>query len=105
MWAVPASACPVLYIPGLSDLPIVGRLLFGQDLIFYISIALVIAVAWFLFRTKTGLTLRAIGDNPHSAHALGIKVIRYRYLRGPFRRRLRRACRRRISRSFTPRNG
>jgi general nucleoside transport system permease protein len=75
-----AVRMPVLDLPVLSDLPIVGRLLFGQDVIFYISIALVIAIAWFLFRTKQGLTLRAIGDNPVSAHALGIKVIRYRYL-------------------------
>ncbi|AEQ52237.1 ABC transporter permease [Pelagibacterium halotolerans] len=75
-----AVRMPVLDIPVLSDIPIVGRLLFGQDVIFYISIALVIGVAWFLFRTKQGLTLRSIGDNPQSAHALGIKVIRYRYL-------------------------
>lgn len=71
---------PVLDIPVLSDLPVIGRLIFGQDAIFYISIALVFAVAWFLFFTKKGLTLRAIGDNHASAHALGIKVIRYRYL-------------------------
>lgn len=75
-----AVRMPVLSVPGLSDLPIVGRLIFGQDLIFYISIALVVGVAWFLFRTRAGLTLRAIGDNHASAHALGIKVIRYRYL-------------------------
>lgn len=75
-----AVRMPVLDIPVLSDMPIIGRLLFGQDPIFYISIALVIAVAWFLFRTKQGLTLRSIGDNPQSAHALGIGVIRYRYL-------------------------
>ena len=75
-----AVRMPVLDIPGLSDIPIIGRLLFGQDPIFYISIALVIAVAWFLFRTKQGLTLRSIGDNPQSAHALGINVIGYRYL-------------------------
>lgn len=74
-----AVRMPVLSIPGLSDIPIIGRLLFGQDPIFYISIALVIGVAWFLFRTKQGLTLRSIGDNPQSAHALGIKVIAYRY--------------------------
>lgn len=71
---------PSLYIPGLTELPFVGRLLFGQDPIFYISIALVGGVAWFLFATKQGLMLRAIGDNHASAHALGIKVIRYRYL-------------------------
>ncbi|WP_176762582.1 ABC transporter permease [Pelagibacterium luteolum] len=75
-----AVRMPVLNIPGLTDLPIIGRLLFGQDLIFYISIALIVGVAWFLFRTPSGLKLRAIGDNPQSAHALGIKVIRTRYL-------------------------
>lgn len=71
---------PSLYVPGLSDIPLVGRLLFGQDPIFYISIALTVGVMWFLFRTRTGLTLRSIGDSHSSAHALGIPVIRYRYL-------------------------
>lgn len=70
----------VLSIPGLSDLPIVGRILFGQDPIFYISIALTVGVMWFLFRTRAGLTLRSVGDSHGSAHALGIKVIRIRYL-------------------------
>ena len=71
---------PTLHIPVLSDVPLVGKLLFGQDPIFYISLALTAAVMWFLFRTRTGLTLRSIGDNHGSAHALGIPVIRYRYL-------------------------
>ena len=71
---------PNLHIPGLSDIPLIGRLIFGQDPIFYISIALTFGVMWFLFRTRTGLTLRSIGDNHGSAHALGIPVIRYRYL-------------------------
>ncbi len=71
---------PTLHIPGLSDLPLIGKLFFGQDPIFYISLALTAAVIWFLFRTRTGLTLRSIGDNHTSAHALGIPVIRYRYL-------------------------
>lgn len=70
---------PSLYIPGLSDLPLVGKLIFGQDPFFYASIALVAGVMWFLFRTRTGLTLRSIGDNHDSAHALGINVIGYRY--------------------------
>ena len=77
---LPGEKLPSLYIPGLSDLPVVGRLVFGQDTIFYISILLTIGVAWFLFRTRAGLTLRSIGDSHTSAHALGIKVIRYRYL-------------------------
>jgi len=67
-------------IPILTDLPLLGPLLFGQDPIFYMSIALVIGVAWFLFKTRFGLTLRSIGDNHVSAHALGIPVLRYRYL-------------------------
>jgi simple sugar transport system permease protein len=77
---LPGERLPDLYIPLLSDLPIVGRLIFGQDPVFYISIALTFGVAWFLFRTRTGLTLRSIGDSHTSAHALGIQVIRYRYL-------------------------
>lgn len=65
-------------IPGLTSLPF-GRFLFGQDPLFYISILLAIAVAWFLFRTRAGLTLRSVGDSHSSAHALGIKVIPIRY--------------------------
>ncbi|AVX02672.1 ABC transporter permease [Maritalea myrionectae] len=69
-----------LDIPILTDIPLVGPVIFGQDPIFYLSILLVVAVSWFLFRTRAGLTLRSIGNNHHSAHALGIPVLRYRYL-------------------------
>jgi ABC-type uncharacterized transport system permease subunit len=69
-----------IYIPGLTELPFVGKLFFGQDPIFYISILLTFAVAWFLFKTRAGLTLRSVGDNHGSAHALGINVIGIRYL-------------------------
>ena len=64
----------------LTDLPLVGRLLFGQDPIFYLSLILVAAVSWFLFKTRAGLTLRSVGDNHTSAHALGIPVVKVRYL-------------------------
>lgn len=67
-------------IPLLSDIPIIGRILFGQDIIFYTSILLVFAVGWFLFKTKAGLQLRSVGDSHTSAHALGINVIKTRYL-------------------------
>lgn len=77
---VPGIKLQPIVIPVLADLPFVGKLLFRQDLIFYLSIALVIGINWFLFRSRTGLTLRAIGDNHGSAHALGIHVIRTRYL-------------------------
>ncbi|MGQ2907360.1 MAG: ABC transporter permease [Aliihoeflea sp.] len=76
----PGVRLPRLDVPFLSELPIVGRLVFSQDLIFYVSVFLTVGVAWFLFYTKAGLTLRSVGDNHTSAHALGIKVVRIRYL-------------------------
>jgi general nucleoside transport system permease protein len=71
---------PALHVPVLSDVPLIGKLVFGQDPIFYLSIILTIGVVWFLFRTRAGLTLRSVGDSPSSAHALGIRVVRIRYL-------------------------
>ncbi|MGL4488531.1 MAG: ABC transporter permease [Rhizobiaceae bacterium] len=67
-------------IPYLVDIPVIGRLLFGQDPIFYIAFILVAGVSWFLFKTRAGLTLRSVGDNHTSAHALGIGVVKVRYL-------------------------
>ena len=77
---VPGVKLQPIAIPLLADIPFVGPLLFRQDLIFYLSILLVAGVNWFLFRTRSGLKLRAIGDNHGSAHTLGIHVIRTRYL-------------------------
>ncbi|QAU45787.1 ABC transporter permease [Bradyrhizobium guangzhouense] len=69
-----------LYIPGLTDIPLIGRVLFGEDAFVYFSIALIIGVWWFLYRTRAGLILRACGDNHVSAHALGYPVLRIRTL-------------------------
>ena len=77
---MPGVQLDEISIPYLTDIPYVGRFLFGQDPIVYISILLVIGVTWFLFRTRAGLQLRAIGDNHGSAHALGVHVVRTRYL-------------------------
>ena len=71
---------PHLSIPGLSDLPLVGTLVFGEDAIVYAGIALVAAVAYLIRRTRLGLVLRAVGDNHASAHALGVSVRRTRLL-------------------------
>ena len=67
-----------LHIPGLTDIPLVGRILFGEDGFIYLSLALVVAVWWFLYRTRAGLILRAVGDNHVSAHALGYPVLQIR---------------------------
>lgn len=67
-----------LALPGLTDIPLVGRVLFGEDAFVYFSIALIIGVWWFLYCTRAGLILRACGDNHVSAHALGYPVLRIR---------------------------
>jgi simple sugar transport system permease protein len=69
-----------IHIPFLSDLPIFGPLLFGYNPLVYLAIFMVFLVWWFLFKTKQGLILRAIGDNHDAAHAIGHNVIRYRVL-------------------------
>ncbi len=75
-----ADKFPKLDIPLLSDLPIVGKLVFGQDYLVYLSVALVLAVSWFLRKTRGGLIIRAIGENHEAAHAIGYPVVFYRYL-------------------------
>lgn len=67
-------------VPGLSDIPVIGRLFFEQDLFVYASVALTILVAIYLKRTRSGLTLRSIGENHASAHGLGLPVLRVRLL-------------------------
>ncbi|MFS2149589.1 ABC transporter permease [Rhizobium sp. Rhizsp42] len=78
--SVPGVRLAPIVVPYLSELPFVGSVLFKQDLTFYLSLALLFGVSWFLFRSRAGLKLRAIGDSHGSAHALGISVIRTRYL-------------------------
>ena len=69
-----------LSIPVLSDLPLIGKLLFSHDLFVYLGWVLVAGVAWFLNSTRAGLVLRAIGENHESAHALGLPVRLVRFL-------------------------
>jgi len=69
-----------LEIPLLSDIPFLGPLLFAQDPFVYGALALTVAVSWFLFRTRAGLVLRAVGEDAASAHALGHKVLLVRFL-------------------------
>jgi len=64
---------------GLGDLPLIGPLLFDQNVMVYLSWVLVIAVAAYLYRTRLGLHLRAVGEDPAAADAMGIGVTRYRY--------------------------
>jgi len=67
-------------IPGLADIPFVGPALFHQHPMVYLAIALTFGLAWFLYRSRAGLVLRAVGESPESAHALGYPVRRIRLL-------------------------
>lgn len=75
----PVAALPKLAVTGLSDLPIIGPLLFSHDALVYLSVALVPGIWWFLSRTRGGLILRACGESAESAHALGHPVVAVRY--------------------------
>ncbi|MEM0906638.1 MAG: ABC transporter permease [Pseudomonadota bacterium] len=77
---LPGVTLEPLAIPLLSQIPILGPILFNQDLFFYLSIALTVLVALFLFRSRRGLQLRAVGDDPDAAHALGMGVLKIRTL-------------------------
>ena len=67
-------------IPLLSDIPFIGPLLFNQDIMVYLSFVIVALAWWVLHKTRAGLVIRAVGENPHSANALGLKVIGIRYI-------------------------
>ena len=63
-----------LNIPGISDIPIIGPVLFGHDALVYLSVVSVAIVAWVLTRTRTGLLIRAVGENHDAAHSIGYSV-------------------------------
>lgn len=71
---------PKVVIPMLSEIPIMGDLLFKHDALVYLSFAMVSAVSWFLYKSRAGLILRAVGDSHDAAHAIGYPVIRIRYM-------------------------
>ena len=75
----PGAKLARLHIPGLSDIPFVGPIVFGQDILVYVALGLAAAISYVLFRTKAGLVIRAVGDSHQSAHALGYGVIPVRY--------------------------
>jgi general nucleoside transport system permease protein len=77
---IPVERLPRLRIPGLTDLPVIGPLLFGHDVLVYVSVLATAGVAWFLKRTRGGMILRAVGESDVSAHSIGYDVIRVRYL-------------------------
>lgn len=77
--SVALEGIKALHIPLLSDLPVLGQLLFSYDPLVYLALLMFPLLVWFLYHSRGGLVLRAIGESPTSAHALGYPVIRIRY--------------------------
>ncbi|WP_421853286.1 ABC transporter permease [Marinomonas sp.] len=67
-------------LPLLSDIPFIGKILFSHDILVYSSFVMTFALMFVVNKTRIGLTLKAVGENPHAANAIGIKVLRVRYL-------------------------
>ena len=71
---------PSFAIPYLSDIPLLGSAFFKHHPLVYLSVAFALGLIWFLYRTRSGLVLRSVGESPESAHALGYPVRRIRLL-------------------------
>jgi simple sugar transport system permease protein len=78
--ATPLRAIANIDIPVLSGVPVLGPLLFRYDPLVYLALVMFVAVWWFLYKTKAGLIVRIVGESPESAHAIGYRVVRIRYL-------------------------
>jgi ABC-type uncharacterized transport system permease subunit len=76
----PITMFPPLHLRWLSEIPMLGPVLFGQSVLFYLTLVLVGLANLILFRTHFGLGLRAAGENPRAADAAGISVLRMRYI-------------------------
>jgi general nucleoside transport system permease protein len=68
-----------LHVPFIGSLPLIGPVLFGQTILFYLTLMLALVAHFILFRTNFGLALRASGENPAAADSAGISVYRMRY--------------------------
>jgi len=77
---VPGPYLPGIDVPILSDIPILGKILFGENIVVLLAIIAVPLTWYFLYKTRYGLDLRAVGENPYSADARGINVERTKFL-------------------------
>ncbi len=77
---VPGPAVQAWSIPLLEDIPVIGPILFRQNVLVYVSYILIFGTWWFMFRTRPGLNLQGVGERPEAAHSRGIPVNRLRYL-------------------------
>ena len=75
-----SPVCPSIDIPILKDIPILGDILSGHNILTYVAVLLVIVLFFLIYKTPTGLRIRTVGENPQAARSVGIHVRKYRYL-------------------------
>jgi len=73
------SGLPPIHFPGLTNIPVIGPILFKQDAVVYLALIIFAIVAWILAKTRLGLMLKAVGESPEAAHAIGYPVLAIRY--------------------------
>ena len=78
--ALKSLTFPMVEIPFIKDIPILGTIISGQNLVTYIGWGIVALTAWMLYKTKLGINIRAVGENPEAARAAGINVIFHQFV-------------------------
>lgn len=78
--SIASSTLPVVNIPLLEKVPVLGRILSGHNILTYVSLLSVVVLSFFLFRTKSGLRLRTVGENPDAAESVGLSILKYKYM-------------------------
>ena len=77
---ISAPMLPEIKVPVLSEIPIIGKMVFEQSVMLYITLVLAVIAGLILFKTRFGLNLRAVGENPKSAASAGTDVVRMRII-------------------------
>lgn len=78
--SLPSKMLPFIHIPILKDIPVLGNILSGHNILVYISILSVFLLHYFLFKTPLGLRIRAVGGNPDAAQSVGVSVPKTQYI-------------------------
>lgn len=78
--ALDSGKLPDLYIPGLSDIPVLGELFFQHNAVSYLAFLMIIVVSVLLYKTPVGMRIRSAGKAPHALSSVGVSLIRIRYL-------------------------
>lgn len=78
--SLPSGSLPTVVIPFIKDIPYIGALLSGHNILVYVSLISVVIMHYFLFRTVLGLRIRAVGSNPDAASSVGLSVEKIQYI-------------------------